>query len=80
MEINFKAKKATIEPQNGYEVLVIVDGYQTKEIIEQLDKYEVLESFGTVEICKQLDHSELLDEMDFEFIKEYLRLNGETEL
>ena len=80
MEINFKAKKATVEPQNGYEVLVIVDGINLSEITEQFENKDILDGFDTPAICEHFDHSELLDEMNVEFIKEYLKLNGETEL
>lgn len=79
-EINFKAKKVSVEPQNAYETLVIIDGFDTKEVLEQFSNEEVLNTFGTDEICKHFDHSELLDEIKIETIKEYLRDNGETEL
>lgn len=80
MQINFKVEKLNVEPQNGYEMSITIDGYDLSEITEQFEDKEILDKFDTDAICKHFDHSELLDEMNIDFIKEYLKINGETEL
>jgi len=79
MSVVIKVNKVSVEP-SMYDVTLSFDGYEANEIIGQLGKEQVLDCFSTKEICSHYDKSELLDEMSTDFIKEYLKINGETEL
>lgn len=63
---------------SGYKILVDLEGFSNKEIVEQIGVGELIAEMEIQDIMKSLDITDILDTIEnFDAIKEYLRSIGE---
>ena len=70
MNLNFRARRITAEP-NGYkEVTVDAEDVEESEILDQIDLKKVIEHFGKDVILNEIGEEEVMDHFDLTKIEE----------